>query len=261
MNPAHSFRHKKSLGQHFLRDPDIAERILDAIPAEAADAAVLEIGAGAGVLTRPLFRAFGRKLYVSEIDHRSVRLIATDPGVSADRILEGDFLKCNLQELPTPLYIAGNFPYNISSQIVFRMLKHREKIPALVGMFQREMAVRICASPGNRDYGVISVWTNLFYSGEILFELPPEAFDPPPKVHSAVIRLIKRAEVVPGADDAGVLKLVKMAFQQRRKKLSNALGAVDGARQALEGFGWQDLRPEALEPVQYVQLYQAIVRS
>ncbi len=128
-------------------------------------------------------------------------------------------------------------------------------------MFQREMAVRICASPGNRDYGVISVWTNLFYSGEILFELPPEAFDPPPKVHSAVIRLIKRAEVVPGADDAGVLKLVKMAFQQRRKKLSNALGAVDGARQALEGFGWQDLRPEALEPVQYVQLYQAIVRS
>lgn len=214
---------KKSLGQHFLRDEDAARRIAGALLPFSPAEFVLEIGPGEGALTRHLLALPEIDLRVCELDDRFVRELPGTFHALEGKILHRDFLTLAPDDLPNGSFaLTGNFPYNISSQIIFRLLEWKARIPQLVGMFQREVAQRICAGPGGRDYGVLSVLAGAFYEAEYLFELPPEAFDPPPKVHSAVIRM-RRRERAPLPDEALFRRLVKAAFLQRRKKLRNAL--------------------------------------
>lgn len=214
---------KKSLGQHFLTEPGAARRIADALQPLSPGNRCLEIGPGEGALTRHLLARGDLELHVCELDDRfAARLPVLFP-LLQNRVLHEDFLALNEAALPAaPFVLVGNFPYNISSQIIFRMLDWRTRIPLMVGMFQREVALRLCAGPGSKAYGVISVLAGAWYRAEYLFELPPSAFSPPPKVHSAVIRLHRR-ERDPLPDEALFRRLVKAAFQQRRKKLRNAL--------------------------------------
>lgn len=259
MQQQRGFAHKKSLGQHFLKSQAVAAQISDFLQPLTQDMSVLEIGPGAGILTSQLKPLFGRNLYVSELDPRAIEIIKVHPGMDEDRILIGDFLKLNLGQVFTGNFVLiGNFPYNISSQIVFRMLEFHERIPLMVGMFQREMAKRICAEPGSKDYGVITVCAALYYDSEYLLELPPDAFDPPPKVHSAVIRMRHRNELTIGFSEKGFRNVVKTAFQQRRKKVSNALKSLPGGVEALEKLGLSHLRAEDISKNQYIELAKII---
>ncbi len=214
---------KKSLGQHFLIDADAAARIAASLQPLPPGGRCLEIGPGEGALTRHLLARGDLDLYACELDDRyAAQLPQRFPSLTG-RIIHRDVLQLREDELPpAPFALVGNFPYNISSQIVFRMLDWRDRIPMMVGMFQREMAERICSGPGSRDYGIISVLAGAWYDSEYLFELPPSSFSPPPKVHSAVIKL-RRRERLPMPDEELFRRLVRTAFQQRRKKLRNAL--------------------------------------
>jgi len=243
---------KKSLGQHFLTEPGAARRIADALQPLPPGRRCLEIGPGEGALTRHLLARGDLDLYVCELDDRfAVRLPVLFPPLQ-NRVLHRDMLALDEAELPpAPFALVGNFPYNISSQIIFRMLDWKAHIPIMVGMFQREVAQRLCAGPGSKEYGVISVLAGAWYRAEYLFELPPEAFSPPPKVHSAVIRMV-RLERAPMADEEQFRRLVKAAFQQRRKKLRNALHEFYGPEQlALPFF---DRRAEDLSGAVYEAL-------
>lgn len=185
---------------------------------------VLEVGPGPGVLTQFLYASretFTIKLI--ELDHRFAGSLKVDYPDFADAIEEGDVLQQNWTALfDGNFQVIGNFPYNISSQIVFKIIENNERVDRMVGMFQKEMAHRICSNPGKKSYGVISVLTQLYYETELLFEIPPESFSPPPKVHSSVISLHRRKEKL-DVEYKAIRRLVKMAFSQRRKKLSNAL--------------------------------------
>ena len=246
---------KKSLGQHFLRDSGAAQAIAEALEPLPEGGRCLEIGPGQGALTQWLLRREGLELWVCERDDRLVPALPLRFPALRGRVLHRDVLELGDADLPPgPLVLVGNFPYNISSQIVFWMLEHRERFPRMVGMFQREMAQRICAGPGSRDYGIISVLAGAWYRAEYLFELAPEAFDPPPRVHSAVIRL-ERREREPMPDEARFRLLVRTAFQQRRKKLRNALSALYPAS-ALSSPAF-DRRAEELPPEEY----EALARS
>ncbi|MFN3667059.1 MAG: ribosomal RNA small subunit methyltransferase A, partial [Sediminibacterium sp.] len=173
--------------------------------------------------------------------------------MSESKILQGDFLKTDFQKIIEPQFaIIGNFPYNISSQIIFKVLENKVRIPLLVGMFQREMAQRIVAHHGNRDYGIISIFTQAYYHAEYLFSVDATKFLPMPKVQSAVIRLkAKRPEK--DWDEELFRKIVKLAFNQRRKKLCNAVASLNGAPAVLEKNKWADLRAEALSVEDYIQ--------
>ncbi len=216
-------RLKKSLGQHLLIDEAAAARTAAALLPLPKGSRVLEIGPGRGALTRHLLSLPAIDLYACELDDGFMAELPVRFPALQGRLLHRDFLELQPGELPpSPFYLSGNFPYNISSQIVFRMLDWKEHIPLMVGMFQREMAQRICSGPGSRDYGVISVLSGAWYRAEYLFELTPEAFRPPPRVHSAVIRMVRRErQAMP--NEARFTRLVKTAFLQRRKKLRNAL--------------------------------------
>lgn len=217
-------RKKKSLGQHFLKHDTDARSIAHALILPENLKAVLEVGPGQGALTRFLLeRPF--ELWVCELDDRLVEWLPREYKQLEGKVIHANFLKAQLEGLPKEFALAGNFPYNISTQIVFRMLELKTRIPMMVGMFQKEVARRICAPHGNKEYGVMSVLTQVYYSAEYLFELPPEAFDPPPKVHSAVIRLTRRSrENVP--PESALRMVVKSGFNLRRKKLRNALAGV-----------------------------------
>lgn len=211
----------KSLGQHFLIDDDAAFQIVNALSLEPPR--IMEIGPGPGVLTEILNSNKYIESKFVELDKRMVEYLHSRFPDLGDRIINKDVLRLDWSEVfEQEFQIVGNLPYNISTQIVFKMLEHRDRVPLLVGMFQREMAKRICADPGNKTYGVITVLTQLYYDVEYLFELPPSSFDPPPKVHSAVIRL-KRKKSLPEVDHKAFRTVVKKAFSQRRKKLRNAL--------------------------------------
>lgn len=220
MNP--SFKHKKQFGQHFLKDSEIAHNIVTAFTTRLSTKQVLEIGPGLGILTQFLFnQSFA--LTISEIDTDVPPLLEKQfPGISGQIIL-GDFLKMNIAEqFPEPVSVIGNFPYNISSQILFKVLENRNQVPLLVGMFQKEVAVRITGGPRNKDYGILSVLTQAFYETEYLFTLQETDFSPPPKVKSGVICLTRRAKD-PACNTIWLYKIVKAGFNQRRKTLRNAL--------------------------------------
>ena len=218
-------RPKKHLGQHFLADPNIARRIVAALQLPAGVGQVLEIGPGMGVLTQHLLANPAYQTSVVEIDAESVAYLKEHYPALAPRIFGTDFLKQNLGELfpDQPLAIIGNFPYNISSQIFFQVLANRQQVREVVGMLQKEVAQRLAEPPGSKTYGILSVLLQAFYRIEYLFTVPPHVFVPPPKVESAVVRLTRNATEQLACDEKLFFRVVKQAFQTRRKTLRNAL--------------------------------------
>ena len=220
-------RAKKHLGQHFLKDLNIAQRIVDGLSGHGGYDRVLEIGPGMGVLTQFLLPKTNFTTHVIEIDTESVAYLEKHYPDLAPRIIAGDFLKFNPGEYFADKFaIIGNFPYNISSQIFFRALEIRDRIPEIVCMLQKEVAQRIASPPGNKDYGILSVLLQAFYDIDYLVSVPPGAFDPPPKVQSGVIRLRRNAVAALECDEKMFFRVVKTAFNQRRKTLRNALKPV-----------------------------------
>ena len=244
-------RTKKRFGQHFLHNPAIAQRIADALP-ESSETPILEVGPGRGILTQFLERRSSAFKAV-EIDFElSDYLYQHFPNI--DLILQ-DFLKLPLEEVfdGKPFFLIGNFPYNISSQIVFKAISHRDQVPILVGMFQKEMAERIVSPPGSKNYGVISVLTQAFYNCEMLFSVHRRNFVPPPKVTSAVIRLSRDERVFPENLEYRLFRsVVKLAFGQRRKMLKNSLKSFEAYFDGLESF--LELRPEHISLEDFIEI-------
>ncbi len=219
---------KKHLGQHFLKDQNTAFQIVDALPAEKPIGPILEIGPGTGILTDLLVDKKSERLILVEIDGESIRFLKNKYPESEIEIIHGDFLKLDLDLLLTkPTTLIGNFPYNISSQIFFHVLKYRDHIPTIVCMLQREVAERICSNEGSKIYGILSVLLGAYYQREILFTVPSHVFYPPPKVESAVIRLKRNKVKELACDEALFKKIVKQGFQNRRKTLRNALKPIN----------------------------------
>ena len=224
-------RAKKALGQHFLTDLNIARKICDSLSGgtSAAPCPVLEVGCGMGVLTQFLLRRDDIVTWGAEIDSESVVYLHAHYPEFAPRLIEGDFLRMNLRErFPDGLRIIGNFPYNISSQIFFKVLENRDLVPECVGMIQREVAVRLAEPPGSKEYGILSVLLQAWYDIEYLFTVNETVFNPPPKVKSAVIRLRRNATERLGCDEPLFVKVVKASFGQRRKMIRNSLKSVFG---------------------------------
>jgi 16S rRNA (adenine1518-N6/adenine1519-N6)-dimethyltransferase len=245
-------RAKKHLGQHFLTDKNIAKNIADAFVGDI-DGRVLEIGPGMGVLTQFLLKKYKDKLSVIEIDRESVAYLKDNYFDLTKNIIEGDFLKVDLAKISQgDLYVIGNFPYNISSQILFKTIENRNKIPQLVGMFQKEVAERIASQPGTKAYGILSVLLQTYYNVEYLFTVHEHVFSPPPKVKSAVIRVKRNNRETLPCDEKLFFRIVKTSFNQRRKTLSNSLKTI------LLNLKTQNeifkKRPEQLSVEQFIEL-------
>ena len=249
-------RAKKALGQHFLTDLNIARKICDSLSGgtSAAPCPVLEVGCGMGVLTQFLLRRDDIVTWGAEIDSESVVYLPAHYPEFAPRLIEGDFLRMNLRErFPDGLRIIGNFPYNISSQIFFKVLENRDLVPECVGMIQREVAVRLAEPPGSKEYGILSVLLQAWYDIEYLFTVNETVFNPPPKVKSAVIRLRRNATEHLGCDEKLFVRVVKASFGQRRKMIRNSL------RSAFGDFGGAEhpfftRRAEQLSVADFVEL-------
>lgn len=258
---------KKNLGQHFLNDENIAHRIAETISAAElpenrrvlSSLPILEVGPGMGVLTKYLMES-GRSLKVAELDHESVEYLnKVYPQLD---VIEGDFLKMNLDEVfGTPFALIGNYPYNISSQIFFKVLDYRETVPVVAGMLQKEVAERICSKPGSKVYGILSVLLQAWYDCEYLFNVGPQVFTPPPKVMSGVLRLTRNSREELGCDEAFFKTVVKTAFGQRRKTLRNSLASLIAAKPGAEiPQEILALRPERLDVEQFIELTKALQR-
>ena len=250
-------RAKKHLGQHFLTDENIAKRIADTLTLNGYKK-VLEIGPGMGVLTKYLLEK-PIETFVIEIDTESVEYLETHYLKLRGNIISKDFLKYNLNEVfnGEPIAIIGNFPYNISSQIVFKTLEMRDQIPEFSGMFQKEVAERICEKEGSKTYGILSVLTQAFYNAEYLFTVHENVFNPPPKVKSGVLRLIRKENYELPCDEKLFFSVVKQAFNQRRKTLRNSLKSFINS-DILKENSIFDLRPEQLSVERFIELTQKI---
>ena len=248
---------KKYLGQHFLTDENIAQKIADSLSLFGYKH-VLEIGPGMGVLTKYLLKK-ETDLELVEIDRESVVYLKENYPQLENKIHQEDFLKYDISKLfnGNPFAIIGNFPYNISSQIVFKTLENRETIPEFSGMFQREVAARIAAPPGNKTYGILSVLSQAFYEVSYLFTVPASVFNPPPKVESGVIIMKRKENFRLECDEKLFFRIVKMAFQQRRKTLRNSLKSLQLPDNLREDaiFG---KRPEQLSSEQFIELTNKI---
>ncbi len=217
-------RPKKYLGQHFLIDASIAERIVNLLSRHQGYSQVLEIGPGMGILTDFLLRNTGYRTTLIDIDQESVAYLRKKYAASEPPIIQGDFLRLPLSTLfDQPFAIIGNFPYNISSQILFKVLENKDRISEVVCMLQKEVAQRIASPPGNKDYGILSVFLQAYYDIEYAFTVSAEVFDPPPRVQSGVIRLRRNQVQALGCDEKLFFRLVKQGFNNRRKTLRNAL--------------------------------------
>ena len=270
-------RAKKALGQHFLTDLKVARSIVDALSchaerseasqrSEASPFPVLEVGPGMGVLTQYLLERTDIDLKLVEIDPESVAYLLTHfPGLQG-RLMEADFLTLRLEKVfPEQFAVIGNFPYNISSQIFFKVLEHKDRIPQVVGMVQQEVAERIAEPPGSKTYGILSVLLQAWYEIEYLFTVGSGCFVPPPKVESAVIRLTRNGRSTLGCDEALFRTVVKTAFGQRRKMMRNPLKPLALAKARREGWDEGQLadflsrpvfsrRPEQLSVEEFVAL-------
>ena len=250
-------RPKKHLGQHFLKDLSIAERIAKGLTGHGNYKAVLEVGPGTGVLTQFLLKQ-DYQTWVVDIDKESIAYLEEHFQELEGRIIDGDFLKYDfLKDTGTPLAIIGNFPYNISSQIFFRILELRNEVPEVVCMIQKEVADRIAEGPGSKTYGILSVLLQAYYDIEYLFTVKPGVFNPPPKVNSGVIRLKRNAVERLDCDEKLFKSIVKAGFQMRRKTLRNALKPIN-LPAALAEDPILDLRAEALSVNQFVALTNKI---
>ena len=250
-------RPKKNLGQHFLIDLNIAKRIADTVDA-CPDLPVLEVGPGMGVLTQFLMPK-NRPLKVVEIDKESVAYLHEHFPALSDRIVGDDFLRMDLTTLfdGHDFVLTGNYPYDSSSQIFFKMIDNRNLIPCCTGMIQREVALRMASEPGNKAYGILSVLTQAWYDVEYLFTVDENVFNPPPKVKSAVIRMTRNQTRELGCDEKLFKRVVKTVFNQRRKMLRVSLRQIFGGKSSDDAFFQHPLmtrRPEQLSIAQFVEL-------
>lgn len=255
-------RAKKALGQHFLTDQSIAQSIVDALSNdESLPRDVLEIGPGMGVLTQYLIKRTDIDAKMIEIDSESVEYLLTHFNGMQGRLMEGDYLRLDMRQIfKGPYRVIGNFPYNISSQIFFKILEDKDRIPEVVCMIQKEVADRIAEGPGSKTYGILSVLLQAWYDIEYVLSVGPGAFAPPPKVRSAVIRLRRNDRVALGCDEKLFKQIVKAAFNQRRKTLRNALKPLAtqlcGDQPAFLQDPVFDLRAERLGVEDFVSLTQ-----
>ncbi len=248
---------KKHLGQHFLNDENIARKIADTLSLKGYDK-VLEIGPGMGVLTKYLLEK-PVDTYVIEIDTESVEYLKSHYLKLSNKIISKDFLKYDLVEVfgKEPLAIIGNFPYNISSQIVFKMLEMRSQVPEFAGMFQKEVAERICEKKGSKTYGILSVLVQAFYEAEYLFTVSENVFTPPPKVKSGVLKLTRKENYDLPCDERLFFNVVKTAFNQRRKTLRNSLKPIGIPEDRKEDKIF-DLRPEQLSVEEFIEITKIV---
>lgn len=252
-----SVKAKKHLGQHFLTDESIAKDIADSLSLTGYKK-VLEIGPGMGVLTKYVLEK-PIETFVIEIDTESVEYLQTHYLNLAPNIISKDFLKYNLKEVfeEEPFAIIGNFPYNISTQIVFKTLEMRDQVPEFSGMFQKEVAQRICSKKGSKVYGILSVLAQAFYDCEYLFTVPPTVFNPPPKVDSGVMIMRRKENYKLDCDEKLLFTVVKTAFNQRRKTLRNSLKSLNLSDKLQEDAIFA-LRPEQLSVEDFISLTQKI---
>jgi len=258
---------KKHLGQHFLKDEEVAQRIGDTLTLKNYEN-VLEIGPGTGVLTKYILQK-GKKVKAMDLDTESIYYLKNsfalehpEVPVRDFEILEADFLKADLTTLfdGEPFAITGNFPYNISSQIVFKAIENRDLVPEFTGMFQKEVAKRICEKEGSKTYGILSVFTQAYFEAEYLFTVPPTVFNPPPKVDSGVLRLIRKKDYSLPVEEKLFFRVVKTAFNQRRKTLRNSLKTFELSDKLKEDSIF-DQRPEQLSVTKFLELTQKIAQD
>lgn len=250
---------KKYLGQHFLEDKNVARRIVESLPIQEKTS-VLEIGPGMGILTQFLINQPLIDLVAIEIDHESV--IYLHKHFPDLKVIEGDFLQLDLQKIfPGEFYIIGNFPYNISSQIFFKLLENKDIIPSLTGMVQKEVAKRLAALPGSKIYGILSVLLQAYYKVEYLFTVDENVFQPPPKVKSAVIQLTRNENLNIGCNEKLFKTVVKTAFNQRRKTLRNSLRPLVEKNHEIYKNSFFDKRPEQLDVAAFIQLTNQIEKA
>ena len=252
-----SVKPKKHLGQHFLIDKNICAKIAKQYSKHRDCKRVLEIGPGMGALTEFLI-AEGLDVSVMEIDTESIAYLKQNFPELEGKVIEGDFLRCNLPEIVgnEPIGIVGNFPYNISSQILFKCLDYRNQIPEIMGMFQKEVAVRVAEKPGTKQYGILSVLLQTFYDIEYCFTVDEHVFDPPPKVKSGVIRCTRNERDVLPCDEQLFIRVVKMSFNQRRKTIRNSIKQLLNGQQVEHPY--LALRPERLSVDQFIELTQLV---
>ncbi|MCK9611348.1 MAG: 16S rRNA (adenine(1518)-N(6)/adenine(1519)-N(6))-dimethyltransferase RsmA [Bacteroidales bacterium] len=251
-------RPKKFLGQHFLHDKNIAEKISMCLSGHGNYKDVLEIGPGTGVLTKYLLQNNPYNTLHIEIDAEAYTYLCEQYPSIREKIILGDFLKFDIKKyFKQPFAVIGNFPYNISSQILFKVFENRDMVPELVGMFQKEVAERIASKPGSKKYGILSVLLQAFYEIEYLFTVSPNVFYPPPKVQSAVIRLKRNARLQLPCDANKFTEVVKKAFNQRRKTLRNSLKALV-TNPDLLSMSVFNQRPEQLSVEEFIEITKTV---
>lgn len=257
-------RAKKQLGQHFLNDEGIAMAIVNAMTTythQHRGIGLMEVGAGTGVLTKYLIKEEDIDFKIAEIDSESIDyLLENYPGISP-KLFQEDFLKMKLEKIfPAEFCIIGNFPYNISSQIFFKILDYKDSVPCCVGMVQKEVAERIASPCGNKSYGILSVLLQAWYDIEYLFTVEPHVFTPPPKVRSAVIRLQRNSRNDLGCDSTLFKKVVKATFNQRRKTIRNSLKPLL-AEFEITATPLLDCRPEQLSVEDFIELTNHLIKK
>lgn len=247
-------RAKKHLGQHFLKDDSVCERICSIFSEKKSSGALLEIGPGMGALTKHLAKLENINLFCIEYDLESVIYLKEKGILSNNKIIQGDFLKLDLNDLfqTNQFDVIGNFPYNISSQILFKCLEHKNQVNQITGMFQKEVAERICSNPGSKSYGILSVLMQAYYNIDYCFTINEDAFIPPPKVKSAVINCTRNNKKSLPCNEKDFKTIVKTAFNQRRKTLRNALKSIYNNPE--NKFPFQDKRAEQLSVNDFVQI-------
>jgi 16S rRNA (adenine1518-N6/adenine1519-N6)-dimethyltransferase len=249
---------KKHLGQHFLTDKNIASKIVDSLRYEGNYTQVLEVGPGMGVLSDFLLQKPDLETYLIDIDTESYTFLKKKYPQLGNRLINADFLQMDFNALfPKPFAIIGNFPYNISSQILFKILDNRDKVVEVVGMFQKEVAERCATKPGSKEYGILSVFLQAYYKVEYLFTVKAGVFNPPPKVLSAVIRLTRNEVGALDCDEKLFWQVVKAGFNQRRKTLRNAVSSLIN-KEKMTDDPMLDLRAERLSVADFVHLTKII---
>ncbi len=252
---------KKFLGQHFLKDLQVAQDIADTVDA-CPSLPILEVGPGMGVLTQFLLKK-ERPVKVVELDFESVAFLRENFSIMGENIIEQDFLKMDLSQLfgGQPFVLTGNYPYNISSQIFFKMLDYKDLIPCCTGMIQKEVAERIAAGPGSKTYGILSVLIQAWYHVEYLFTVHEHVFNPPPKVKSAVIRMTRNETSELGCDEKLFKQIVKTTFNQRRKTLRNSISPILGKDNPLSSDPIFNKRPEQLSVQKFIDLTNRVQQA
>ena len=254
-------RAKKHLGQHFLTDKNAAAKIVNALKSAGRFKTVLEVGPGMGVLSDFLLSNTDLETWLIDIDEESIQYLKSKYPALGERLILGDFLNLNFKELfNDKLAIIGNFPYNISSQILFKILEERQQVVEVVGMFQKEVAQRCVAQPGTKEYGILSVFLQAYYNLTYLFTVKAGSFNPPPKVLSGVIRLERNEVEKLDCDEKLFWQIVKAGFNQRRKTLRNALSALINKEKMIDN-PFLDLRAERLSVKDYVDLTNSISQT